>query len=634
MTGSWSPDRVRALLAPIPATPGVYLMRDAQGAVLYVGKARILSERVPSYFAGHDPRPFVALLSRVLDRIDTVSTRTEKEALILENELIKRHKPPFNILLKDDKNYLYLRLDPGIPFPRLELVRRRRDDGALYFGPHHTASSIRGTHALVNRHFGLRTCRDTEFRNRARPCLEHQMRRCLGPCVGGGAAEAYRERVQDAVLFLRGRYDDVRRQLRDRMASAADAENYEEAGRIRDQLKAIDASLSRQAVVLPTLHDTDAVGFSREGDCVAFAVLRFEAGVLSERIPYVLEGVVAPDEDLAESFLVQYYGRAPVPAELLLPPILPEGGEALAQVLEARAGHVVGVRTSPRGPAGDAVKMANANAETLLKEAVASGRTRDRASGRLAELLGLPRAPRRIEGWDMSQFQASEPVGARVVFTDGRPDRQAYRTYAVRAPEGAGDPGMMAEVLQRRFAKSDDGALPDLLLLDGGEAQLGAALAVLASLDLDRIPVVAIAKSRVIGKSTTRAEHSPERLYLPVSLPGPDPVPGVREAVSGSGIRLVIPPQNDPGLHLLVRVRDEVHRFVVAFHRKRRAKRESASVLDRIPGLGKKRRVILLRRFGSVAGLRQASLDELRAVTGIPAPVAEAVFETLHQSQG
>jgi excinuclease ABC subunit C len=646
---AWTPEQVKRLTGDVPRAPGVYLMRDGAGKVVYIGKAVDLQARVSQYFhkAG-DPRPFVALLSGILERIDTVVTTTEKEALILENELIKKHRPPFNVLLKDDKTYLYLRIDPGEDFPRLELVRRRRSDGAHYFGPYASATSVRGTHALVNRHFGLRTCSDQQFRTRTRPCIECQMQRCLGPCVGSVPAQEYRGRVDAVVLFLRGRYDEVRRRLAERMAAASEAENFEEAARLRDQVRAIQTALTRQAVVLPTVQDADMVGVARSGESVAFAILRFEGGVLTERVPVIIDGVVAPLEEIADSVLLQYYGRAPVPEAVMVPAEGFEGLAALGEVLATRSGHPVKVKTAVKGPLGDAVRMASRNAEQLLVEHLARSEVRDRASGRLAELLRMERPPRRIEGFDLSTFQAGEPVGSMVVFVDGRAEKRAWRTFAVRLEEGPGDVGFLREVLKRRFTRAlDEGQeLPDLVMLDGGEAQLRAAMDVMAGLGVD-VPLVGLAKSRVVGKGHGPATHSPERLYVPTR---PDGAPfegggegegeaeGVREPTGGEArrigaagdVELIVPQQNDPGLHLLMRVRDEAHRFAVTFHRKRRGKKERGSVLDDIPGLGKTRRTALLRHFGSVAALRAADLPTLKAVPGLPGNVAEKIFDKIH----
>ena len=622
---AWTQEQIERHTRDLPEAPGVYLMKDRDGRVLYVGKAIHLKNRVSSYFhRSGDPRPFVRLLSGLLDRIEVVLTSNEKEALILENELIKRHRPPFNILLRDDKNYLYLRADLREDYPRLELVRRRRSDGATYFGPYHTASSVRGTHALLERHFGLRTCRDRQFQNRSRPCLEHQLGRCMGPCALPVSRDAYRERVQAALMFLEGRHDEVRRQIERRMLAAAEAENFEEAARLRDQLRAVDAARMRQAVVLPEPVDTDAVGLAREADTVAFAVLRFEHGVLVDRIPYLLERTLTPDEDLFETFLLQYYTRAPVPDRVLLPRGGVESPGALAEVLSTRGARRVRVSEPARGAWLDAVRIATENARHLLKERLLSAQTLDRSLAAVADLLGLKHPPRRIEAFDMSQTQAVEPVGAMVVFTDGRPDRRAYRTYAVRGEAGAGDAGAMREVLRRRFLRAlEERTLPDLVLLDGGPSQLAVVSEVLRDLGLPDLPLAAIAKSRVVDHGAGPALHSPERLYLRRTANA------VAEP-TGHTAELIIPPENHPGLHLLMRVRDEAHRFVISFHRKRRSRRAHASVLDRIPGLGPRRRVSLLKRFGSLAAIRAASLEDLLAVPGLPRAVAEAVFERLH----
>lgn len=622
---SWTPERIDELLRNVPPEPGVYLMRDRAGRVLYVGKAIHLRNRVSNYFQpSGDPRPFVRMLSGILDRIDTVVTTNEKEALILENELIKKHRPPFNVLLRDDKSYLYLRLDTGAAWPRLELVRRRRDDGATYFGPYHSAAAVRATFGLVNRHFGLRTCTDTTFRNRSRPCLEHAMGRCPGPCANLASAEDYRDRVEAALLFLRGRHDDVRRLLQARMHAAAEAENFEEAARQRDRLKAIETAMTRQAVVLPTTEDLDAIGFARSGDCAAFAVLRFEGGVLTERVPFVLDGVVAPEEDLLESFAVQYYGRSPIPAQVLLPPTQLERTDPLEAVLAARGGRPVRVHRPGRGPAADAVRMAVHNAELLLAEGLTSGDTRNRALARVAELLGLDRPPRRIETFDMSQFQSAEPVGAMVVFLEGRPEKRAWRTFGVRLEDGPGDVGFMREVLRRRVARLDESPedVPDLIVLDGGEAQLAVAVEVLAAAG-HSIPLVALAKARVVDRGFGPVERVPERLFVPE---------GAWAVADGPTFRRIVPEAHDAGLHLLMRMRDEAHRFVVTFHRKRRSKRETGSVLDAIPGLGRSRRTALLRHFRTVGNIRAATLEELHQVPGLPRPVALAVFERLHDA--
>ena len=626
---AWDPADVRRLLDPVPSAPGVYLMRDHRGAVIYVGKAVDLKARVRQYFQPTgDPRPFVSRLSEVLDRIETVVTRNETEALILENEWIKRHRPPFNVLLRDVKIYVYLRLGgTDEEFPGLSPAGRRKDDGARYFGPYASAASVRRTHALVNRHFGLRTCDDGEFRNRSRPCLEHQVGRCPAPCVRAVSAEAYRERVDQAALFLRGRMDEVQRQLQEAMERAAAAENFEEAARLRDRIRAVQVAMVRQAVVLPGRMDEDLVGVAREGEVVALTVLRFEAGVLVDRVPLVVDQVQAPLEDLADSILLQHYARAPVPDLLRLPPDLPVSTEALAEVLGVRSGRRFQVRVGGRGPEGEALEMARQNARQLLEEHLAREEVRDRAARRIQQILGLPRCPRRIEGLDLSTFQGGDPVGSLVAFVDGRPDRRSRRTFAVRGDAGPGDVGFLREVLARRIRRNREEGVPwpDLLLIDGGETQVRAALEVLAREGV-AVPVAGLAKSRVTDRGFGPAAHSEERLVFPEGG-------AWREGTIAETAPLatVAPPRNDPGLHLLMRVRDEAHRVAVSFHRQRRARRERASVLDDLPGLGKARRLAVLRHFGSVARLRAASLEEIRMVPGLPRPVAEALHRRLNE---
>lgn len=639
----WTREKIQEFTADLPHGPGVYIMRDRRGRVVYVGKARDLHARVIQYFReSGDPRPFVRLLSDVLGRLETVVTATEQEALILENELIKKHRPPFNIMLKDDKAYLYLKIDVDADFPRVELSRRRSGDGALYFGPSHSAAAIRETHALVNMHFGLRTCPDSQFRTRRRPCLEWQMKRCAGPCCGKVSATDYRERADAAVMFLRGRHQDVIRQLEARMKQAAEGENFEEAARLRDQVRAVQAALARQAVVLPGSKDVDAVGFTREGDMAVFAILRFESGVLRDCVPLVLENVVAPDEEIGESVLVQYYSRSPVPSEILVPAGLIPGDaddSALAAVLSARSGKPVRIRTPHRGAPADALKMAGRNADEQLRRAIEGAGSRSRALEALQSLLGLAEPPQRIEGYDMSQFQAAEPVGSMVVITNGRLDKRSYRTYSVKWDQSRGDTGFMHEVLTRRLSKLDAGQdRPDLIMLDGGPSQVLAATAVMRALDLD-IPIVGLAKSRVLDRTSGAPVHSPERLFVPARSPAPES-PGIRAEqrpffedpaeMPVAGVRMIVCSQNDPGLHLLMRLRDEAHRFAVKFHRKLRNRHGMGSILDGIPGLGKVRRTALLRHFKTIAAIRGASLEELSATPGIPRAVAAGIFEKIH----
>ncbi len=683
---SWTKEQIQGFTQDVPHKPGIYIMRDRRGHIVYVGKARDLYSRVIQYFReSGDPRPFVRILSEVLGRLETMVTATEKEALILENELIKKHKPPFNVMLKDDKAYLYLRLDTGEDFPRVDLSRRRKADGALYFGPSHSAGAIRQTHMLVNRHFGLRTCSNTQFRNRTRPCIEWQIKRCAGPCANMVTKEDYRTRIDAAALFLRGRYQDVLKALTERMKVAAAGEDFEEAARLRDQIKAVQDALSRQAVVLPNTVDTDIIGFAREGDIVVFMILRFEAGILQDRVPLVLEDVIAPEDEITQSVLVQYYAMAPVPGEVLVSADLlthlagnpgdafgadgcvedgaedvasaGDGGlQALEELLSTRAQRVVHIRTPHRGRVADAMKMAVENAQETLRATVTGAGSRSRALESLKAILGLNAVPHRIEGFDMSTFQAAEPVGSMVVITDGRLDKREYRTFAVKDARSRGDTGFMREVLTRRFARvaSGESEAPDVVMLDGGPTQLSTAQEVMAGFGLN-IPLVGLAKSRVsaaavgseAGHDVNQAmkslqssvTHTPERLFVPAKSTAPDGA-GLRDDEQPyfskppdeltDQARMIVPNQNDPGLHLLMRLRDEAHRFAISYHRKLRNRQGISSVLDGIPGLGKKRRTALLRHFRTVAAIREASLEEIKAAPGLPGPVAQTIFDKMH----
>jgi excinuclease ABC subunit C len=618
--------RIEKLLEHIPDACGVYLMKDKHGKVVYVGKAINLRSRVSSYFQkSSDPRPFVRYLGDLLDKIDVILTRNEKEALILENELIKKYKPAFNILLKDDKNYLYLKLDLNVEFPKLELVRRRKDDGALYFGPYHVASSARSTYALINKYFGLRTCSERDFKNRTRPCIEYQMKRCLGPCVLSVDKEEYRMRVKEACLFLQGRHQEVLKDLRNRMFCASEQENFEEAARLRDQIRAIERALDRQGVVLPVERDVDAIGYARDADTASFCVLRFEKGALSDTIPYVHRKIVSPDEDVLEQFLMQYYQRAPIPNTVLVPKGVVGDLIAIADVLRQRAQKVVEVLEPVRGPYLDAMKIAVENARHALREALEDAEVAQYEVRKLCEMLDITHEIQRIEGYDMSTTMGDEYVGVMVVFRGARPEKASYRHFRIKG-DVKSDVDAMREVLLRRFSrlKEEGGEKPDLVLLDGGMAQLNCGREVLEMTGFSDIPVVALAKERIDrSRRIGFPVHIPERIYFysPSSGTG-----GVREEAQP-----LVPRQDDPGLRLLMRVRDEAHRCALRFHRKRRIRKGLLSVLEGVRGIGKKRLRALLQRFGSVRGIEEADFEEVAKVVG--KKCAEEVLKALEAAR-
>lgn len=597
----------------IPTDPGVYLMKDAEGAIFYVGKAANLRARLRQYFgATSDTRFFVGLLDRLLDDVEVIITSNEKEALILENELIKRHQPRFNVELKDDKNFLHLRLDERADWPRIDVVRRPGRDGARYFGPYHSASKIRETLRLVERHFQLRTCDDLTFRNRSRPCLQHQIGRCPAPCVLPVSQEEYRQNVQAVIEFLQGRRDDLVRRLEERMREAAEALEFERAARYRDQLRAVQGSLEPQQVVSDREIDRDVFGLYREGGLLEIAVLLVRRGRLVGSRTFGFDEQATPDAEVLSTFCnLFYHGGNPIPDEVLLPAEA-DAADALAERLADLKGRRVRVHVPVRGHGRRLVEMAARNAEHAFFQSRRTDAVRNAALVRLKQRLRLANLPTRIECYDISLFQGAAPVASRVVFEGGVPKRADYRHYKIREVEGTDDFAMMREVLTRRLERGlAEADLPDLIVVDGGKGQLGVAVAVLSDLGIEGVDVVGLAKSRVLPGAGDDPRRSPERVFLP----------GVREPV-------VLRPHTDE-LFLMTRIRDEAHRFAITFHRKLRRGRSFETVLDAVPGIGPGRRRALLQAFGSVKRLRAASEAELAAVPGIGPRLARELSAAL-----
>jgi excinuclease ABC subunit C len=534
-----------------PRAPGVYLMSDDRGKVLYVGKAKELRARLRNYVAeGADARPQVPQLVRRVSDVRCIVTATEKEALLLENTLIKKHRPRFNVFLRDDKEYLLLRIDRKEEFPRPELVRKVAKDGAAYFGPYSSARGIRETLRLLFRLFPLCSCSRKKFSSRTRPCLNYQMGRCGGACAGRIGREEYLPVVDNAVLFLKGDYRDLVKAWKAEMAGLASGMRFEEAAKIRDRIDTVVRTLVRQRVVRSVPGDVDAVGWFREGTEGGAAVLYVRAGRLSDAHSHGFRAEGAADEALS-SFLLQHYGEgAYFPGEILLPMGIPDPGP-LESLLSDRAGRPVRIKTPRSGERFRIVVMANTNAAEAYrmrreKEAAYGG-----VSSRLAALCRVPSPPVRIEGFDISNLSGTEPVGSMVAFVGGKPSKKWYRKFAIRGVEGPDDFAMMEQVVRRRFGHDEDfGGAPDLVLIDGGKGQLSSALAAMKAAGMDFIPVVALAKEKVRGGETLFRE----RIFLP-----------------GRKNPVVLPP-NDPVLHLLMRVRDEAHRFALSFHRARRSK--------------------------------------------------------------
>jgi excinuclease ABC subunit C len=606
--------KLEAKLEALPTEPGVYLMKDRRGTIVYVGKAVNLRSRVRSYFTrSGDTRVFVSLLDQLLGDIETVLVHNEKEALLLENELIKKHKPRFNVLLKDDKQYISLRLDKTHPYPRLEVVRRFQKDGARYFGPFASASSIREMLRIINRYFQLRTCTDHALANRRRPCLLHQIGRCPAPCVYPVPEAEYQKSVDEVVLFLEGKATELVAGLKLRMKRAASELKFEEAARIRDQLLAIERSLERQKIATDDFTDQDVFAFHREADRLLFYVLYVRQGRLTGGQAFPLGNQEFPDEELLESFVNLYYDQENfVPEEVLLP-LMPENHAGLEALLGERKGERVRVMAPQRGPKHELVKMAAKNAEQAFSE---RKRTKDetvQVLQRLQTRLGLKRLPLRMECFDISHFQGSAIVASQVAVTDGEADKSNYRRYKIKTLESQDDFASMYEVIGRRLKRGlKDGDLPDLFVIDGGKGQLASAHAAMKDAGVTDIDVVGLAKSRDLEVHDRDAEsaRSPERVFV---LGRKDPV---------------VLQQNSAELFMLTRMRDEAHRFAITFQQKLMRRRNFRSVLEDIPGVGEGRKKLLLRHFGSLKRVREAGIEELAEVVG--PSVAERIHAALH----
>ncbi len=594
----------------LPDAPGVYLFKDAKGTVIYVGKAVSLRNRVRSYFGSVQNNKVQAMLARAAD-LSFIVTASEVEALILEANLIKEHRPHFNVILKDDKSYPFLRITLNEEFPRVFVTRRQVRDGSRYFGPYPSASAVHETLRLVKRLFPFRSCTQTRFRN-ARPCLNYHIKRCLAPCAGLVDSEQYAGIIRDVCLFLEGKHDELIRELNRKMSEAAADLDFEKAAEYRDQLQAIDQVLARQNIVLAKPEDLDVIALARDSDRGEVLVLEIRSGKLVRQEQMTVRGVRdRSDGEVLAAFLKQYYMEASfVPPEILLAQDPGDEQQVIAAWLTARRGGRVRVRVPRRGRKKELVQMAVKNA-ALVQEQLRLERGGDRAVAELAEVLGLPEPPARMEAFDISNTQGHQTVGSMVVFEHGKPNPAAYRRFKVRTVEGPNDFAAIGEVVGRRFARAADEQqlvntgqmsgreakflpLPSLVLIDGGKGQLNAAVEVMQTLGFGHIPVYGLAKEE-------------EELFAPGS---PDPLPV---------------PKDSAAAYLLQHMRDEAHRFAVTYHRRERAKQGLRSLLDEIEGIGPARRRALLKAFPSLEAIKQAGVDDLAAVPGMNRKAAEEV---------
>ena len=608
-------------LKAAPGRPGVYTMRGKDGGVLYVGKAANLRNRLRSYF--QNPLGLEPKIRRMVERVadfEFVITDTESEALILENTLIKRHQPPFNARLKDDKTYPYIKIDVSEDFPQVYFTRRINQDGSRYFGPFASASSVRRTLALLKRLFPYRSCTKAITGTDPRPCLEYHIKRCLAPCTGEIDKEGYQEIIEQVLLFLEGRTSQVVRGLSSNMKAAANELNFERAAALRDQLHAVEKVLEGQKVFQLTSETTDVIALSPAYGETWVEVFFIRQGKLIGRDHFIMSGT--DDEDAAKSvtaFVKQFYDANPYVPRLILVQHAIEGVESIEGWLREKRGGRVEIRVPQRGEKRKMLEMVAQNAAEgveQLKIKQAEGANPDSAMEEVQEALGLPRLPRRIECYDISNIQGSNPVGSMVVFQDGKSSNSNYRRFKIKSVDGVDDYAMMAEMLTRRFkrlaAEGKDGGLedgesattqawrrvPDLVLIDGGKGHLGTAVQVMLDLGIDYIPLASIAKEN-------------EEIFVP-HMPEP-----------------VVLPRTSQGLFLMQRVRDEAHRFAVTFHRERRSKRTVQSSLDLVPGIGPKRRRMLLRRFGSVKAIQDAALEDIAAVPGLTMKTARRIKDYL-----
>jgi excinuclease ABC subunit C len=608
---------VQEKLKALPTKPGVYLFRDARGEVLYIGKAKSLRPRVRSYFQKGESRAAIAQLPGRVADLEVIVTDTEVEALHLEQNLVKRHRPPFNVRLRDDKSFPYIAVTVEDEYPRVMFTRERHRRGVVYFGPYANAKKVRETLDVLNRVFPYRPCEGPKpGRHSGIPCLDYHIERCLAPCVGYVSKEDYRKVIDSVVEFLSGDTRPIVRELEAKMKRAADDERFEEAARYRNRLFAVRHLAERQGADKRAVGTVDVIGIAGAGDRAAVQVFPLRDGKLIDRYGFHLENVEGQDTaTMLEAFVLEYYGSAPsVPPQIVVPR---EVGETsvLAEFLTERRGSRVEVRAPERGEKRRLQELATQNARLALEsDHAAVEQTRLRrveALEELREALNLESLPLRIECYDVSNIQEESPVGSMVVFQDAVPKKAHYRKFGIKGAAGQDDYAALAEVVSRRFARMRDvadaeydegfSATPNLVVVDGGKGQLSAVLAAMQAYDLPRVAVISLAK---------RAEE----VFVPDR---PEPI---------------VLERHSAGLQLLQRVRDEAHRFALGFHRQRRETKAKESIFDTLPGVGPVRRRALLQHFGSAERFLAATQEELEGVPGMPAKTARSIYAQLHKA--
>jgi excinuclease ABC subunit C len=596
------------LLQSIPHTPGVYLMQDKKSAILYIGKAKDLHKRLTSYtrFARAEHNKTAVMLAKV-EKVDTILTRTEKEALILEASLIKQHKPRYNIILRDDKNYPLIKVTLQEEWPRVVMTRRRKNDGAKYFGPYSSATSMWSTLKLISSLFPLRRCKGDVLHPRKRPCLNGQMKHCLAPCVSPTpeVRARYWENVEKIIMILEGQSKNLVAQLNQQMFMSSQALEFERAAIIRDQIQALTHTLEKQVIIAEHTKDQDIFGLVRKDTSIGVAILFIRGGIISGSRTFFLEDHFGDDQALLSQILNQFYFNGIyLPHQILLPlPI--DDLELLTEHFTDLAGGKVTISVPQRGDRLQLIAMAKANAEQIFEERGKKERSWQSLAAMMQKKLHLSRSPERIECLDISNISGQQAVGSLVCFEQGEPSTDKYRHYSIKNVSGPDDYAMMAEVLERRLAKGlKEQSLPDLLVVDGGKGQLGIALRVASALGItEDLDWIGIAKEH---------EDEGEKFYKP-----------------GRKNPIILAP-HDPVLLFLMRVRDTSHRFGITFHRKLRRKSTLSSQLDQIPGIGPARKRALLKHLGSLKQIQNAPVEQLAKVAGINLELAKQIHTFFH----
>ena len=587
----------------LPSSPGVYLFKDSSGRVIYVGKAKNLKNRVISYFrSSGDPSSKVANMLNRATGIDWILTLTENEAFILEGNLIKKYMPRYNVILRDDKRYPCLRLDVREAYPRLRIVRQIKKDGAIYYGPFSSSNAVRNTLKIIEKAFLLRKCKGKGMPKRSRPCLNYQMNLCLAPCVNDVSEIEYRAIVDQVRLFLEGRNRELLKQLQKKMKDAAEALDFEQAALIRDQIKSIEMTIEQQHVVSVRLEDQDIIGLAREEGSYQISIMFVRKGSLLGNRNFFFRDPLGITSEIMEAFIKQYYSSGKfIPSQILISDSI-DDHSGIMDWLSELVGKSIKIHCPQRGEKLKLVKLALKNAEMAIANSLKPDQSDLMKSAQ--EVFGLRERPRFIEGLDISNFQGDQAVGSIVSFVDGISNPSAYRNYKIRYVDGINDYGMMEELIQRRIGGEEP--LPDIFLVDGGKGHLKIITRILEQVKLSFVPkVVSIAKADL-----TRHEKS-DKIYLP-----------------GRKNPLTLK-TNDPVLLLMMRIRDEVHRRAIGYHRKLRSKSISASRLDQIPGIGKKRKQLLLKYFKDINTIRKADPARLITISGINQSLAEKILSHL-----